>query len=253
MPEPGTTQRRFQLILIKPSHYDDDGYVIRWWRAIIPSNSLAALYGIAADAAEREVLGPRVTVDITAIDETNTRVDIAKLVALLRRNDNFGLVALVGVQSNQYPRALDIARPFRNAGMSVVMGGFHISGCLAMLDGKAVGLDECRRMGVSMFAGEAEGRLEMVLRDAAARELKPLYDFMNDLPDIQGSPVPFLPKASVKHTLGFPPARCRPRLLSVLFCTIINMQGRKSLPFDRAFCVGAFELGAGHPQVLHHR
>ena len=45
---PMQDQRRFQLLLIKPSHYDDDGYVIRWWRAIIPSNSLAALYSIAA-------------------------------------------------------------------------------------------------------------------------------------------------------------------------------------------------------------
>ena len=44
--------------MIKPSHYDDDGYVIRWWRAMIPSNSLAALYGIAAECAERKVLGP---------------------------------------------------------------------------------------------------------------------------------------------------------------------------------------------------
>ena len=49
--------RRFQLVLIKPSHYDDEGYVIRWWRAMIPSNSLAAVYGIAADCAERR--GPR--------------------------------------------------------------------------------------------------------------------------------------------------------------------------------------------------
>src|SRR5262249_45412970 len=35
-----TARCRFQLVLIKPSHYDDDGYVIRWWRAMIPSNSL---------------------------------------------------------------------------------------------------------------------------------------------------------------------------------------------------------------------
>ncbi|MGO7998324.1 hypothetical protein ACC734_39175, partial [Rhizobium ruizarguesonis] len=53
---------------------------------------------------------------------------------------------------------------------------------LSMLDGKAVGLDSCRDMGISMFAGEAEGRLDMLLRDAAAGELKPLYNFMNDLP-----------------------------------------------------------------------
>jgi len=43
------SQSRFQLILIKPSHYDDDGYLIRWWRAMSPSNSLASVYGMAAD------------------------------------------------------------------------------------------------------------------------------------------------------------------------------------------------------------
>ena len=73
--------RRFQLVLIKPSHYDDDGYVIRWWRAMSPSNSLAAVYGIAADCADRRVLGADVAIDIQVIDETNTRVDIPALLS----------------------------------------------------------------------------------------------------------------------------------------------------------------------------
>src|SRR5690242_14915396 len=113
------TGPRFQLILIKPSHYDDDGYVIRWWRALIPSNSLAAIYAIAADCAGREILGPDMAIDIEAIDETNCRIDIPGLLARFRRHGGFGLVALVGVQSNQYPRALDIARPFREAAIPV--------------------------------------------------------------------------------------------------------------------------------------
>src|SRR5258708_39244713 len=70
---PMTAKRRFQLVLIKPSHYDDDGYVIRWWRAMIPSNSLAAVYGIAADCAERQVLGPNIPIPIQVIAETHTR------------------------------------------------------------------------------------------------------------------------------------------------------------------------------------
>src|ERR1700760_5179922 len=85
-----TAKRRFQLILIKPSHYDDDGYVIRWWRAMIPSNSLAAIYGIAADCAERHVLGPGVAIAIDAIDETHTRVNVPELLARFRRDGNFG-------------------------------------------------------------------------------------------------------------------------------------------------------------------
>src|SRR4030095_16830010 len=102
-------RRRFQLVLIKPSHYDDDGYVIRWWRAMIPSNSLAAIFGIAAECAERQGLGGDTAIDITVIDETNTRIDFAALISQFKRNDNFGMIALIGVQSNQYPRALDIA------------------------------------------------------------------------------------------------------------------------------------------------
>jgi hypothetical protein len=50
-----------------------------------------------------------------------------------------GMVGLVGVQSNQFPRALDVRRQFRALVVPVLMGGFHITGCLAMLP--AVPLD----------------------------------------------------------------------------------------------------------------
>jgi radical SAM superfamily enzyme YgiQ (UPF0313 family) len=223
-------RRRFQLVLIKPSHYDDDGYVIRWWRAMAPSNSLAAVYGIAADCAERRVLGPDVDIDIEVIDETNTRIDIPALLSRYRRHDDFGCVALIGVQSNQYPRALDIARPFRAAGIAVAIGGFHVSGCLSMLDGRAVDLDVCHDMGVAIFAGEAEGRLESVIADVAAGRLAPIYNYMKDLPGMEGMPVPFLPKRHIVRTLGssasFDAGRGCPYQCS--FCTIINVQGRKS-------------------------
>jgi radical SAM superfamily enzyme YgiQ (UPF0313 family) len=222
--------RRFQLVLIKPSHYDDDGYLIRWWRAMSPSNSLAAVYGIAADCAERRVLGPDVAIDIEVMDEMNTRIDLPALIARFRRHGDFGCVALIGVQSSQYPRALDIARPFRAAGIAIAMGGFHVSGCLSMLDGRAVDLDACRDMGVTMFAGEAEGRLEAMIIDAAAGRLAPVYNYMNDLPGIENTPVPFLPKRYVVRTLGqsssFDAGRGCPYQCS--FCTIINVQGRKS-------------------------
>jgi hypothetical protein len=223
-------QRRFQLVLIKPSHYDDEGYVIRWWRSLIPSNSLAAVYGIAADCAARHVLGADVEIDIEAIDETNTRIDVPALIARFRCADDFGLIALVGVQSNQYPRALDIAKPLRDAGLSVALGGFHVSGCLAMLDGRAIDLDRCREMGVAMFSGEAEGRFETLLCDAAAGTLAPVYDFVKDLPGIESTPVPFLPERYIGRTLGrsasFDAGRGCPYQCS--FCTIINVQGRKS-------------------------
>ena len=229
-------KRRFQLVLIKPSHYHDDGYVIRWWRALIPSNSLASVYGLALDCAKRHVLGEDVEIDIDLIDETNTRVNIPKLIRRFRRHDNFGLLALVGVQSNQYPRALDLARHFRAAGIPMALGGFHVSGCLSMLDGKAIDLELASDLGISIFAGEAEERLEAVLQDAAQGRMKPLYNFMKDLPSIGGTPTPFLPHQFVKRTAGtntsFDAGRGCPFQCS--FCTIINVQGRKSPRASRA-------------------
>ena len=217
-------------MFIKPSHYGDDGYVIRWWRAIIPSNSLAAIYGVALDCIANKVLGDDTDIDLEAIDEFNQRIDIEALVRRFKRHDNFGMVALVGVQSNQYPRALDIARPLRAAGIQVAIGGFHVSGCLSMLDGHAVGLDACRDMGISIFAGEVEGRLDGLLRDAIAGQLKPVYNFLKDLPGVEGTPVPFLPVGNLRRTLGlsssFDAGRGCPYQCS--FCTIINVQGRKS-------------------------
>src|SRR6056297_260980 len=124
--------RRFPLLLIKPSHYDDDGYVIQWARSWIPSNSLACVYGLARDAADRRIFGDDVEIDIQAFDETNRILPIRRLVREMQEAGT-GLVCLIGVQSNQFPRAVDIARPFRDAGVAVAIGGFHVSGCLAML------------------------------------------------------------------------------------------------------------------------
>ncbi len=128
-----TTKARFQLILIKPSHYDNDGYVVQWIRSTMPSNSLAAVYSLAKGAAERELLGPDLPIDVMAMDETNTRVKTKEIARRIAENGGLGLVGIVGVQSNEFPRAVDIARPLREAGVQVLIGGFHVSGCLAML------------------------------------------------------------------------------------------------------------------------
>ena len=72
---------KFHLILIKPTHYDDDGYPITWLRSHIPSNTLAALYGLGEDCRARNVLGPDVDIVIHPIDETNTRVRPDRLLA----------------------------------------------------------------------------------------------------------------------------------------------------------------------------
>ena len=225
-----SARKRFRVILVKPSHYDDDGYVIRWFRSPMPANSLATVYGLVDDCAQRQVLGPDIDIDIVAIDETNTRVRVERIIAEMRANGNFGFVGLVGVQSNQYPRSLHIAKPLREAGIAVIIGGFHVSGMLAMFPDVMADLQEALDMGITLFAGEAEGRMDEVMRDAAAGSLKPLYNYINDLPALEDTVTPFLPGNSVRKTIGnvttFDAGRGCPFQCS--FCTIINVQGRKS-------------------------
>jgi radical SAM superfamily enzyme YgiQ (UPF0313 family) len=220
----------FNLYLIKPSHYDDDGYVIQWFRSAIPSNSLAVMHGLSEDCRNRRILGEHVEIDIVALDETNTRVRPERIASDIARAGGRGLVCLVGVQSNQFPRAVDLARRFRVKGVQVAIGGFHVSGCLAMLPEIPVDLIEAQSLGVSLFAGEAESRLDTVLQDAFSGRLRPLYNFMGDLPGLEGAPIPILRPASIKRTAGvvtsFDAGRGCPFQCS--FCTIINVQGRKS-------------------------
>jgi hypothetical protein len=249
------TNRIFRLVLIKPSHYDTDGYVIRWWRGGLPSNSLACLYGIALECRQRQILGADFDIDIEAIDETNWKVRVEDLTRSIKAADA-GMVMLVGVQSNQFPRSLDIAKQFRSRGIQVAIGGFHVSGTLSMLPERDPGVQEMMDLGVSVFAGEAEGRLEGLLQDAVAGKLQPLYNFLGDLPHLEGQPLPIIPRQQIErvtgHTTSFDAGRGCPFQCS--FCTIINVQGRKS----RRRTADDIEADprqrrAGHLRLLHHR
>ncbi len=219
----------FRLILIKPSHYDEQGYVIQWMRSSIPSNTLAALYALALDSAKRHVLGEGVNIMVEPYDETNTIIPIAQIIQSIKR-DGHGLVGLVGVQTNQFPHAIDLAEHFLQADIPVVIGGFHVSGCLAMLPSLPPDIQAAKDRGIILFAGEAEEHLDTLLMDAYHGKLQPVYNVMDQLPHLQESPPPFLPPHIIKNTLrrlsSFDAGRGCPFQCS--FCTIINVQGRKS-------------------------
>jgi Radical SAM superfamily len=221
--------RAFRVALIKPSHYDDDGYVISWRRSYIPSNSLASVYALVAECARERLLGADVNIEIEACDECNTIVDV-RAVAKRIRAAGGGMVGLIGVQSNQFPRALDLGRQFRALGVPVVIGGFHVSGCLAMLPTMPSDMQEALDLGIHLFAGEAEGHMAEVLRDIAAGTAKPVYNYMDSMPELAGAIPPILPRDLVTLVAtqysSFDAGRGCPFQCS--FCTIINVQGRKS-------------------------
>jgi radical SAM superfamily enzyme YgiQ (UPF0313 family) len=191
---------------------------------------MAAIYGLALDCIDRKVLGPDRPIALAAYDETNTRVHVDRIAGRIRAGGGRGLVALVGVQTNQFPRAVDLALELRARGIQVCIGGFHVSGCVAMLTDLPVDLSFAMDNGISLFAGELEGRLDDLLRDAEAGRLKRLYDFTKDAPPLESQPLPYLPASVIARMsdrrTSFDAGRGCPFLCS--FCTIINVQGRTS-------------------------
>jgi hypothetical protein len=221
----------FHVVLIKPTHYDDDGYPIQWVKAAIPSNTLACLNGLAEDASRRQVFGSDVVIRVPTYDETNRRVRPDRIIRMVRRAGGHALIGPVGVQSNQFLRAADLARPFVRAGLPVCIGGFHVSGCIAMLPEMPQEMREAARLGISFFAGEAEhGQLDRVIRDAWQGSLQPLYNYMSDLPSLEGEPAPILPRKHVRRVSGqlssLDLGRGCPYQCS--FCTIINVQAARA-------------------------
>src|SRR5258706_13349040 len=223
------TKRTFKVVLVKPSHYDQRGYVIQWMRSTIPSNSLASVHGILEICAHTRTLGPDVDIDIEAYDECNTVIDVAGIIKRIKEAGG-GFVGLVGVQSNQFPRAVDIARQFRAAKLPVVIGGFHVSGLLAMVPDLTPDLKEALDMGCTSYAGESEGRMEDLLNDVDQGKMKQIYNFLGDAPGMEAAALPMLPRKGIDRVAGrytsFDAGRGCPFQCS--FCTIINVQGRKS-------------------------
>ena len=225
------TKTKFFVELIKPSHYDDDGYVIQWRKSWIPSNTLACINGLTQDAAERSALGSNVEFVINAYDEMNIVIPVADIIRRFKNGGGNGVVFFVGVQSNQFPRAMDIARQFREENIQVAIGGFHTSGCIAMLPELPEELKEATEAGIALFAGEAEeGRLADVFKDAYQRKMKPIYNYLDNLPGLEGQPMPIMPTSVAERLVSkigcFDAGRGCSFLCS--FCTVINVQGRKS-------------------------
>ena len=48
---------KLRIVLIKPSKYDDEGYISRFWKGVLPSNTLNVLHGLTEDVSERRLFG----------------------------------------------------------------------------------------------------------------------------------------------------------------------------------------------------
>ena len=223
-------RRQVKIVLLKPSKYDDEGYVIRHFRGVLPSNTLACLSSLTQDVARRELLGKGVEVKVELLDDTVQKIPVDRIIKSNRLPDRRTIVALVGVQSNQFPRAADLARKFRAGGLQVLIGGFHVSGMLALSKVITPDIQELMDLGVTVVKGEVEDTWGELLLDACQDNLKPLYDFMDRKPDLFDKPIPLTDRKYLKRFIvsNFGTIDCsRGCPFNCSFCSIINVQGRE--------------------------
>jgi radical SAM superfamily enzyme YgiQ (UPF0313 family) len=224
--------KKFHIVLIKPSKYDDEGYVIRFWKGVLPSNTLNVLHGLTEDIKTRGLFGS-LPIEVTTFDETAEKVPLTRIIRWGKEPGTKLLICLVGVQTNQFPRAMDMAKAFRSEGITVIMGGFHTSGTINMLSDQEPDIQELYRDGICIVSGEVEGKWEGILADYLNGQLKPLYSFAQDLQnlvDIEDAPLPRTSAKTMKH-FAYPSFATadtsRGCPFACTFCTIINVQGRK--------------------------
>jgi radical SAM superfamily enzyme YgiQ (UPF0313 family) len=168
-PEPCRTVR---VYFIKPSRYDEDGYVQFFRFGVQPNNTLTVLTALNEAfnrkyASERNVFLETVIWD--EICDGLVSPDTIKAIKEKAQADGVELlVGLSGVQSNQYPRGRDLALQFKASGVPVMMGGFHVSGYPESVKF----LNEC---GITTIVGEAENLWGGIVEDFLRGELKLYY------------------------------------------------------------------------------
>jgi len=208
------TNQPLRVVIIKPSKYMPDGSVERFRWGFMPNSTVPYLRSMTP-----AMVGTS-QVEVHTIDEY-VYTDLRYLSLLARPAGGRTLLALVGVQSHQFHRALDLAAYARQNGCQAVIGGPHVMTC------DTASLHGC---GVSFAQAEAELTWTEILHDAAEGELQPVYGGDRRWQQELQAPTLIPPTRKdlgryVIPMLGVYPARGCPFLCN--FCSVIKIAGRR--------------------------
>jgi hypothetical protein len=203
-----------RVVVLKPSKYSTDGSVERFRRGFMPNSTVPYL----ASMTPHELDGTRI--EVLAVDEY-VQTDLRYL-GLLQKGSTPTLLALVGVQSHQFHRSLDLAAyALANGVEHCVIGGPHPMTC---------DTTQFHGSGLSFALSEAEAIWPSILRDAIRGHLHPVYGGDRRWQSKIDAPVLVPPTAGDLRRYIFPmmgiyPARGCP--FTCNFCSVIKIAGRQ--------------------------
>jgi radical SAM superfamily enzyme YgiQ (UPF0313 family) len=193
---------------------------------VIPCHTLIVLAGIAEVAVAAR---PELELQLVMWDELVDGVIGAALVtSIVERARADGvelLVGLVAVQTNQYPRARDLALQFRARGCAVAMGGFHVSS-------HAPSRAFLARAGIAAVIGEAESSFAGLLEDFLGGGLASEYRVLEGTRARTGLGAITVPPIDAAVLPAVSPRYLR-SFLNATFSTIDTSRG---CPFVCSFC-----------------
>ena len=206
--------QRLRVIVLKPSKYAADGIVERFRRGFMPNSTVPYL----ASMTPKEIAGA--SIEVHSIDEY-VQTDLRYL-GLLQKSETSTLLALVGVQSHQFQRSLDLAAYALDHGVEhCVIGGPHPMTC---------DTSQFHGRGLSFALAEAEAIWLSILSDALAGGLRPVYGENQRWQSHLDAPVLVPPSRRdlgryVFPMMGIYPARGCP--FTCNFCSVIKIAGRQ--------------------------
>lgn len=206
--------RRLRVVLVKPSKYDRVGFLEQFEKGYMPNAALPYIRALVP-ASYRDTAIETITIDeYTSLESYLGLFDVS--------HHGPTLLLLVGVQSHQLHRALDIGAYAASRGCMVVMGGPHPMTCdTAIMHGR----------GISFVQSEGETVMPEIIADAIDRqELAPIYGANKRWEENLNPPVPYMPERSemtryFMPMLGIYPARGCP--YKCTYCSVIKIAGRR--------------------------
>ncbi|MDD5626415.1 MAG: B12-binding domain-containing radical SAM protein [Patescibacteria group bacterium] len=206
--------------IISPSSYDDGGYLFQFFRLLM----IPPIFGVLKSLIWQAAAGAGIALDIFCINE-RTEIGDAYIQRIIANRDYARKLILLSAKTFELPRAIDLARQFKKAGLDVVIGGIGVT----LADWKVYAL--LKKEGISFNVGEGEVTATQIIQDAARGALKPLY-WQRSFVDLSVAPIPAMPdiigdgyRFALNRLAGVDTAEGCP--FNCSFCSVTVLRGRK--------------------------